>query len=117
MTHEHHSVEYFELATPDLAAAKDFYATAFGWVFNDYGPEYAGVRKGEHAESGGFRTVPVGEVGPPLLILYSSDLEASVAAVQEAGGRIVQEPFSFPGGRRFHFVDPAGNELAVWSDR
>ncbi|MFQ5505251.1 MAG: VOC family protein, partial [Planctomycetota bacterium] len=116
-SHRHHSINYHELAVADLAAAKHFYASAFGWTFNDYGPDYAGIRDGGDIEVGGIRQEPGSEQAAPLLVLYSADLEASLAAVQAAGGRIVKEPFSFPGGRRFHFTDLAGNELAVWSDR
>jgi predicted enzyme related to lactoylglutathione lyase len=111
--HTHHAMDYVEFTVSDLAAAKSFYTTAFGWEFNDYGPSYAGI-KGPERELGGFS---VGEVkaGGPLVVLYSDDLDASLAAVQSAGGAIIREPFEFPGGRRFHFRDPSGNELAVWS--
>lgn len=112
---QHHAIDYIEFTVRELDASKRFYAAAFGWEFNDYGPGYAGIRdaKGE-GEVGGFR---VGEpvAGGLLVVLYSDDLEASVAAVEAAGGTIVTEPFAFPGGRRFHFHDPSGNELAVWA--
>ena len=113
--HTHHAIDYIEISVTDLAESKRFYAAAFGWEFYDYGPDYAGIRRGD-GESGGLR--PVDEVarGGPLVILYSTDLEASVASVKAAGGQIVVEPFSFPGGRRFHFLDPSGNELAVWAE-
>lgn len=113
--HVPHAIDYIEIPVTDLAAAKRFYAAAFGWEFNDYGPDYAGIRRGS-GEAGGLR--PAAEVsrGGPLVILYSEDLEASLAAVRAAGGEIVVEPFSFPGGRRFHFLDPSGNELAVWAE-
>jgi predicted enzyme related to lactoylglutathione lyase len=114
--HTHHAIDYIELAVTDLAAAKRFYTTAFGWRFNDYGPEYAGIQ-GEGREAGGLRQVPRVQPGGPLVILFSRDLDASVKAVREAGGRVLKEPFAFPGGRRFHFADPSGNELAVWAER
>lgn len=112
----HHTIDYIEFTVRDLDEAKRFFADAFGWEFNDYGPEYAGIKGGD-GEVGGLR--PAGEVqsGGPLVILYSRDLEQSLAAVRSAGGEILKEPFAFPGGRRFHFADPSGNELAVWSDR
>ena len=89
-----------------------FYEVAFGWEFNDYGPAYAGI-KGPEREVGGLRQgEPVR--GGPLVVLYSDDLDASLEAVRAAGGGVVKEPFAFPGGRRFHFTDPSGNELAVW---
>ncbi|MEM9193152.1 MAG: VOC family protein, partial [Myxococcota bacterium] len=82
----------------------------------DYGPGYAGIRRADGGEAGGFA---VGEPTPggPLVVLYSSDLNATLQAVRDAGGSVVKEPFDFPGGRRFHFADPSGNELAVWTLR
>ena len=112
----HHAIDYIEIAVTDLDAAKAFYATAFGWSFNDYGPDYAGIQ-GAGREVGGLRRDAEVRAGGPLVILYSEDLERSVEAVTAAGGRIVEPIYAFPGGRRFHFGDPAGNELAVWSDR
>jgi predicted enzyme related to lactoylglutathione lyase len=111
---EHHTINYIEFSVTDMAEAKRFYTDAFGWSFNDYGPDYAGIREGD-GEAGGLR--PMDEVtrGGPLVILYSNDLEATLQSVRDAGGEIVVEPFEFPGGRRFHFTDPSGNELAVWS--
>jgi predicted enzyme related to lactoylglutathione lyase len=111
--HRHHAIDYVEFTVKDLAEAKRFYTAAFGWTFNDYGPEYAGIR-GIEGEVGGLHQTMDLRSGGPLVILYSDDLEASLSAVHAAGG-VVQEPFSFPGGRRFHFTDPSGNELAVWS--
>jgi D-aminopeptidase len=108
-------IDYVEFATTDMAAVKRFYAQAFGWSFQDWGDEYASFEDGRLA--GGFRLADEGAPGGPLVIIYAVDLEASVAAVKAAGGGIVQEIFSFPGGRRFHFRDPVGNELAVWSDK
>lgn len=112
--HTHHEIDYIEFTVRDIAAAKRFYAAAFGWEFTDYGSGYAGI-KGPDREVGGFRQAAEVIRGGPLVILYSTDLAASLQAVWSAGGTVVQEPFSFPGGRRFHFLDPSGNELAVWS--
>ena len=117
MKHQHHTIDYIELAVVDLADAKRFYGAAFGWKFNDYGPEYAGIQRLGGGEVGGMRRDSNVQRGGPLVILYSDDIEASVRAVRDAGGQIVKEPFAFPGGRRFHFTDPAGNELAVWSSK
>ena len=113
----HHAIDYIEISVLDMADAKRFYNSAFGWNFNDYGPDYSGIRKrvGE-GEVGGLRVVDNVEKGGPLVILYSRDLESSVEQVRKAGGVISTDPFSFPGGRRFHFIDPSGNELAVWSE-
>lgn len=114
--HTHHTIDYIEFTVRDLDEAKRFYADAFGWAFNDYGPEYAGIRRPDgEGEVGGMHRTDELRQGGSLVILYSTDLEASVDAVRSAGGTIVKEPFSFPGGRRFHFLDPSGNELAVWS--
>jgi predicted enzyme related to lactoylglutathione lyase len=115
-THAHHAIDYVELAVTDLDAAKDFYAAAFGWSLVDYGPDYAGIQ-GAGREMGGLRRDDTVRPGGPLVILFSDDLEASAEAVSAAGGTILQPIYAFPGGRRFHFADPAGNELAVWSDR
>ena len=112
---KHHQIDYIEINVDDLAVARKFYATAFQWEFNDYGPDYAGIREGE-GEAGGFRRADEVTPGGLLVILYSGDLEATLAAVRDAGGKIVQEIFPFPGGRRFHFADPDGHELAVWSE-
>jgi len=114
--HTHHAIDYIELSVTDVAEAKRFYGAAFGWQFNDYGPDYAGIQ-GDSREMGGLAKSDSVQPGGPLVVLYSEDLEASVTAVKEAGGQIVKEIFEFPGGRRFQFSDPAGNELAVWTVR
>lgn len=117
MSQQHHTIDYIEFSVSDMAEAKRFYSIAFGWAFNDYGPDYVGIQKAGGGEAGGLRLMEDVQTGGPLVILYSNDLEASVQAVRDAGGEIVTEPFEFPGGRRFHFTDPSGNELAVWSDK
>lgn len=114
--HVHHSIDYIEFAVTDMAESKRFYHAAFDWKFNDYGPDYAGIQK-EGGEAGGLRLEPEVTTGGPLVVLYSSDLDLTLTRVRGAGGRIVKEPFEFPGGRRFHFEDPSGNELAVWSEQ
>jgi len=116
IAHAHHAIDYVEIAVTDMEAAKAFYSQAFGWSLNDYGPEYAGIQ-GDGKEVGGLRRDSEVRAGGPLVILYSEDLEGSADAVTAAGGTIVEPIYAFPGGRRFHFADPAGNELAVWSDR
>jgi uncharacterized protein len=113
--HVHHAIDYVELTVTQLPASMDFYAAAFGWSFNRYGANYAGIQ-GNGREIGGLSADEEGRGRPPLVVLYSRDLNATLQAVRDAGGRAVQEPFAFPGGRRFHFVDPGGNELAVWSE-
>lgn len=115
--HTHHAIDYIEITVTDLGVAKQFYGSAFGWAFTDYGPGYAGIQ-GAGREQGGLRLGDAVTTGAgPLVILYSGDLDVTLASVRSAGGSIVQEPFAFPGGRRFHFADPSGNELAVWSAR
>jgi predicted enzyme related to lactoylglutathione lyase len=111
-----HAIDYIEFTVTNMERAKRFYADAFGWEFNDYGPEYAGIRSGD-GESGGFRLDSEPSTGGPLVVLYAVDLEATLAAVRAAGAEISVEPFEFPGGRRFHFIDPDGLELSVWSEK
>jgi len=108
-------IDYVELSVTDLPTAKRFYGAAFGWRFEDYGPDYASFADGRL--SGGFAKADAVRPGGPLIVVFAVDLEATEKRVSEAGGRIVKPTFSFPGGRRFHFSDPSGNELAVWSDR
>lgn len=109
-------LDYFELPATGgkLDVVKSFYAAAFGWSFTDYGPTYAAFDEGLE---GGFQADSAEAPPKPLPILYAADLEAAFAAVESAGGQIAKPIFAFPGGRRFHFTDPAGNELAVWSDK
>ena len=116
MRHQHHSIDYVEIYVDDIAAAKEFYGGAFGWRFNDYGDVYAGIRAPDgDGEVGGITTGDQ-RGGSPLVLVISEDLEGSRQAVSDAGGEVVEGPFDYPGGRRFHFRDPAGNELAVWSE-
>lgn len=110
-----YAIDYVELAVPDAGAAKRFYGAAFGWEFQDWGPDYVSFRDGRL--EGGFREVSgsfTPSAGNPLVILHAGDLEAAERRIVQAGGRIV-ERHEFPGGRRFHFADLAGNVLAVWS--
>lgn len=104
-------LNYIELPGGRLDEVKAFYGAAFGWTFQDYGPEYAAFNEGL---DGGF-DAQSDAIQTPLPVLYANDLEAMLAKVEAAGGAIVKPIFAFPGGRRFHFRDPAGNELAVWS--
>ncbi|MDG9791208.1 VOC family protein [Brucella anthropi] len=108
-------LDYLEMpaANGSLDATKSFYARAFGWSFTDYGPTYSAFSEGL---DGGF-DADGQATAKPLPVLFAARLESALEAVTEAGGTIVKPIFSFPGGRRFHFTDPAGNELAVWSDR
>ncbi len=108
-------LDYLEMPATvgTLDSVKAFYAAAFGWSFTDYGPAYSAFDEGLE---GGFHTDATASTRP-LPVLYSQDLRATQAEVEAAGGRIVKPIYAFPGGRRFHFLDPAGNELAVWSEK
>lgn len=113
----HHAISYIELGVSDLAATRAFYEQAFGWRFNEYGPDYAGIQAPDgNGEVGGLN--PGREPGRngPLVLLLSDDLDATVQAVTAAGGTVVEGPYDFPGGRRFHFLDPSGNELGVYAE-
>ena len=113
--HTHHSIDYVELHVDDVAAAKQFYAAAFGWVFHDYGETYAGIQAPDgDGEVGGITTGEARGGGSPLVLVISEDLAASLEAVRGAGGELVEGPFDYPGGRRFHFRDPSGNVLGVF---
>lgn len=107
-------LDYLEMQAGEgvIDSVKAFYSAAFGWSFVDYGPSYSAFEEGL---DGGFDGSAAKET-KPLPVLYSEKLETSLKAVEEAGGRIVRPIFAFPGGRRFHFIDPAGNELAVWGE-
>ena len=109
-------IDYVEFAVADIARARDFYGKAFGWAFKDYGPDYCEFNDGRL--TGGFaKAAAVTSGAGPLVILYADDLEDMQRRIESAGGRIAKPIFSFPGGRRFHFRDPEGYELAVWSAR
>ena len=114
--HTRHASDYIEISATDMDRARRFYESAFGWTFNEYGPDYMGIRKAGGGEAGGICRADEVIGGGPLVVLYSADLDATLQLVRQAEGRIVKEPFAFPGGRRFQFQDPSGNELAVWSE-
>ena len=111
----HHSVDYVEAPSRDLAATKAFFSKVFGLKFKDYGEDYTSFS--EAGVAGGFFRSPAvcqTEQGSALIVFYSDDLEATLAAVEAAGGKVTRPIFSFPGGRRFHFDEPGGSEFAVW---
>ncbi|MGQ0741773.1 MAG: VOC family protein [Alphaproteobacteria bacterium] len=111
-------IDYIEIPGPDLPATKRFYAQAFGWKIQDYGDAYAAFRDHgqKEREAGGFSPDRKVCSGGPLVVLYANDLASMERKVVSAGGEIVAR-HEFPGGKRFHFRDPNGNELAVWSDK
>ncbi|WP_200975228.1 VOC family protein [Echinicola sp. 20G] len=114
MTAKNNHINYLEFKASDLEAIKQFYQKAFGWKFTDYGPEY--VAFSESGLEGGFMKTDETVVNGTLVVLYHEDLKRVKKTIEDCGGKISVDIFSFPGGRRFHFLDPAGNELAVWSD-
>jgi predicted enzyme related to lactoylglutathione lyase len=107
-------IDYIEFPATDIPKIKEFYSSVFGWKFEDYGPDYTSFVDGRIA--GGFTTDAPLPIKGILVVLYASDLEGTESKVKAAGATISKEIFSFPGGRRFHFMDPSGNELAVWSE-
>lgn len=113
----HNKIIYVEFASSDLEKTKEFYNRVFGWNFTDYGPEYTAF-EGRSVDCGFFKSDAVSktENGSALVVLYSEALEETEKKVVNAGGAIIKEIFSFPGGRRFQFADPHGNELAVCCD-
>jgi predicted enzyme related to lactoylglutathione lyase len=108
-------IDYVEFQTTDVERSKAFYSSVFGWSFTDFGPDYTSFEDGRL--TGGFSKAESVEPGGPLIVIYAVDLGATEVAVREHGGSIVKGIFSFPGGERFHFADPTGNILAVWSDQ
>lgn len=115
MQPRHHAISYVEINVTDLPSARAFYEQAFGWRFNDYGPEYAGIRApGGDGEVGGLGVGREPGPGGPFVLLYSEDLATSERAVRGAGGEVVEGPYDYPGGSRFHFRDPDGNVLGVF---
>ena len=114
---EHEKLNYVELPSSDLPATKAFFEKAFEWAFVDYGPEYSAFSN-QGLDGGFFKAnlKSTTENGAALLVFYSNNLEATQKKIIAAGGQIAKPIFSFPGGRRFHFIEPCGNEFAVWSD-
>jgi len=113
----HEKIDYIELPSQDIKATQAFFKKIFNWEFEDYGPDYtafsnAGLNGGFYKSALNSST----QNGSTLIVFYSKDLEKTQAKIEDAGGEIVKSTFSFPGGRRFHFCDPNGNEYAVWSD-
>ncbi len=108
-------INYVEFKANDLEKSKEFYSDCFNWTFTDYGPDYAAFS--DSGIEGGFERTTDEIVNGVLVILYHEDLNIIKTKIINSKGIISQDIFSFPGGRRFHFLDPSGNELAVWSDK
>ena len=109
---QHQQVQYIEFLSKDIARAKAFYTNSFDWTFTDYGPTYTAF-EGDYVDGGFTAGDPV--KGTVLVILYSEDIETTKDRIVKAGGTIIKDTFNFPGGKRFHFTDPDGYELADWS--
>jgi predicted enzyme related to lactoylglutathione lyase len=115
--HTHEKINYIEFPARDIEATKAFFAEALNWSFVDYGPEYTAFS--DQGIDGGFFKSELAvstDTGSALIVFYSKALEETLEKVESAGGTIIKPIFSFPGGRRFHFSCPSGNEYAVWSD-
>lgn len=116
MANKDNTINYIEFPLANPSATKQFYGSLFGWEFQEWGPNYlsfsgAGIDGGFNGED----KTPVQKPGV-LVILFSDDLEASLVAIKDAGATVIRDIYSFPGGRRFHFLDPNGNELAIWAE-
>jgi hypothetical protein len=114
---QNNKINYIEIPAQNIEATKTFFTEVFGWSFVDYGPDYSSFAA--QGVDGGFFTsdlVVSTKNGSPLIVLYSNVLETTQDKIEKAGGTIIKPIFSFPGGKRFHFVDPNGNEFAVWSE-
>jgi len=114
---DHEKINYVEFPSSDLMATKQFFITVFDWEFEDFGPEYSAIHNAG-LDGGFFKSEKNSstENGSALVVLYSKALEETKAKIEKAGGKVIKPIFDFPGGRRFHFSDPTGNEFAVWSD-
>ncbi len=112
---EDNLINYVEFKAKDLEKIKTFYTKSFNWTFTDYGPTYTVFS--ESGIQGGFEKTESEIVNGVLVVLYHNNLDLIKEKIIESGGKISKDIFSFPGGRRFHFLDPDGNELAVWSDK
>jgi len=114
---EHEKINYVEFPAKDIAATKAFFTAALGWTFEDFGPDYTAFS--DEGLDGGFYKSDLAattESGSALIVFYSNTLEKTQSKIEKGGGKIKKPIFSFPGGRRFHFTDPSGNEYAVWSE-
>jgi len=113
----HEKINYLEFPAANLEATRAFFETVFGWSFSDFGPDYSAFS--EASVDGGFYRAELASKtadGGALVVFYSEDLETTQAKIEGAGGVILKTIFDFPGGRRFQFCEPSGNEFAVWSD-
>ena len=115
---EHEKINYLEFPSKDITKTKSFFQKVFGWSFEDFGPDYTAFSN-QGVDGGFFKSdqQSLTSNGAALTIFYSSNLEETQTKVEEAGGTVIMPIFDFPGGRRFQFTEPSGNEFAVWSDK
>ncbi|MDW1598769.1 VOC family protein [Vibrio sp. Vb2960] len=115
--HQHEKLNYVEFGSTNVSATKQFFERAFDWSFTDYGPEYSAF-SGQGLDGGFFKSEFINQTanGGALLVFYSSDIQATQTKVEQHSGKIIRPIFEFPGGCRFHFTEPSGNEFAVWSE-
>ncbi len=114
---KHEKINYVEFPSNNLEETKSFFQSVFGWSFQDYGPEYSAF--GNEGIEGGFYKSDLHAStnnGSALIVFYSNNINETQSKITEAGGKIIKPTFSFPGGFRFHFTEPSGNEFAVWSE-
>ncbi len=114
---KHEKINYLEFPANNIPATKTFFETVFNWAFEDFGPDYTAFSN--QGLDGGFFTSNLSSTtqnGAALTIFYSKDIHSTQSKIEQAGGIITQTIFAFPGGQRFHFTEPSGNEFAVWSD-
>lgn len=114
---QHEKINYLEFPARDLSSTKVFFTSVFAWTFEDYGPDY--IAFSNAGIDGGFYRADISvsaENGSALVVFYSNTLEETLLKIEREGGKVIKPIFSFPGGRRFHFTDPNGNEFAVWSE-
>jgi predicted enzyme related to lactoylglutathione lyase len=114
---KNNKINYIEIPAKNIGVTKIFFSNVFGWSFVDYGPDYCSFTA-QGVDGGFFKSELVVSTknGSPLIVLYCNSLEETQERIEKADGKIIKPVFSFPGGRRFHFSDPNGNEFAVWSE-
>jgi predicted enzyme related to lactoylglutathione lyase len=117
MMNKHEKINYVEFPSANLSVTKAFFESAFSWSFVDFGSEYSAF-SGEGLDGGFYKSHQASSInnGAALIVFYSHNLEETLLKVERSGGEIIKDIFAFPGGRRFHFKEPSGNEFAVWSD-
>ena len=114
---DHEKINYVEFPATNILETKKFFTTVFGWTFEDFGPDYCAF-SGQGLDGGFFSSDKIASTdnGSALIVFFSNDIDSTLSKVGAAGGTIIRPIYDFPGGRRFHFSDPSGNEYAVWAE-